>query len=103
MTQDLSLGALFEKFREKDADKGNPKSTWEMDRVINHLHSEASEIWDALRRGKPREQVVEEVSDALNLVVIIAARLHISVDELVRTSHAKFDEVAQREANGNKN
>lgn len=96
MTND-TVTELFELFREKDRDKNNPKSGWDMNAILCHAHSEISEVWDAIRKNEPRVRVLEEVSDVMNLAIVIAVRLDITPEQLFEECKRKFERMAQLE------
>lgn len=93
---------IYDIFKKRDVDPNNPrnKEAWNIDKLLMHAHSEISELWDAVRKDKPREKKIEEVADVMNLAIIIAVRFEVEPDELLEACKHKLADRRRRDSEG---
>lgn len=61
-----------------------------VDQVILQIHSECSEVLDAIRKQEPRERIQEEVGDLLHVVIYLCLYSGFDLDQTVSKICYKF-------------
>ncbi|MBC8459440.1 MAG: hypothetical protein H8D67_15735 [Deltaproteobacteria bacterium] len=73
--------------------------------ICAHLHHEVSELWDAIRKQKPKEDIIDELCDILGVWMVAVYKVEehlgesIDVNELVRFTADIVRGVAKRKFN----
>ena len=97
---DYGLDALAAVLHETAKEKGFWEPPYSYDKIGNKLalvHSEVTEVLEAIRKNKGSEEIVEEIADVLIRTLDIYAALR-NKDEV----HHSLDEVLEAKINKNK-